>query len=130
MSEGEENRKRLREGIEIIVDEAKAAAKSAIRRSGVETLGENLKETLEGALSARDIVVMVRLNKGSLSRLDELVEAGVVNSRSESAAFLISEGIKARAALFDRISEKIEDIRRARQELRDLLNEPEGKDSE
>ena len=130
MSREEGDKKRFREGIEIIVDETKAAAKSAIRRSGVESLGENLKETLESALSARDIVVMVRLNKGSLSRLDELVEAGVVHSRSESAAFLIGEGIKARATLFGRISEKIEDIRRVRQELMDLLNEPDDKDSE
>ena len=130
MSEQEGNKKRLMEGVEIIVDEAKAAAKSAVRRTGVESLGENLRETLEGALSARDNVVMVRLNKESLARLDGLVEAGVVHSRSESAAFLIGEGIKARAALFDRISEKIEDIRRAKQELRELLDEPEGEGSE
>lgn len=129
MSDQERGRKRFKEGIEIIVDEAKAAAKEAIRRSGAESLGENLKETLEGALSARESVVMVRLNKGSLARLDDLVEAGVVGSRSESAAFLIGEGIKARAGLFDRISAKIEEIRKTKQELRDLLDEPEGNES-
>ena len=127
--EGKE-KKRIVEGIEIIVDEAKAAAKSAIRRSGVETIGENLKETLEGALSARNTVVMVRLNEESLGRLDALVEAGVVNSRSESAAFLIREGIKGSAPLFDRISVKVDEIRRAKQELKDLLEEPANEDSE
>ena len=126
MSDEEKGRKRFKEGIEIIVDEAKAAAKDAIRRSGAESLGENLKETLEGALSARESVVMVRLNKQSLARLDDLVEAGVVGSRSESAAFLIGEGIKARVGLFDRISSKIEQIRKAKQDLRDLLEEPES----
>ena len=127
--EGKE-KKRIVEGIEIIVDEAKAAARSAIRRSGVETIGENLKETLEGALSARNTVVMVRINEESLGRLDALVEAGVVNSRSESAAFLIREGIKGSAPLFDRISVKVEEIRRAKQELKDLLEEPANEDSE
>ena len=119
-------KKRIIEGVEIIVDEAKAAAKAAYRRTGVESLGENLRETLEGALSARDNVVMVRLNKESLGRLDELVEAGVVNSRSEAAAFLIREGAVRRQGLFDQIAGKIEEIRKAREELRTLLNEPSG----
>lgn len=126
MSEKEKDKTRIMEGIEIIVDEAKSAAKSAMRRTGADTLGENLRETLEGALSARDSVVMVRLNKESLVRVDELVEADVVGSRSESAAFLIGEGIKARAELFERISEKIQQIRKAKDELRELLNEPPG----
>lgn len=126
MSENEKDKRRIMEGIEIIVDEAKSAAKSAMRRTGAESLGENLKETVEGALSARQSVVMVRLNKDSLARVDDLVEADVVGSRSESAAFLIGEGIKARAELFDRISEKIGQIRKAKEELRELLNEPPG----
>jgi hypothetical protein len=126
VSEKEKDKTRIMEGIEIIVDEAKSAAKSAMRRTGADTLGENLRETLEGALSARDSVVMVRLNKESLVRVDELVEADVVGSRSESAAFLIGEGIKARAELFERISEKIQQIRKAKDELRELLNEPPG----
>ena len=124
------HRKRLKEGIDIIVDEAKTAAKEAIRRSGAETIGENLKETLEGALSARENVVMVRLNKESISRVDELVEAGVVGSRSEAAAFLIGEGIKRRQGLFDQISGKIEQIRRAKEELRRLLDESPSESSD
>ena len=62
--------------------------------------------------------------------VDALVEAGVVNSRSESAAFLIREGIKGNAPLFDRISVKVEEIRRAKQELKDLLEEPANEASE
>ena len=116
-------RKRLVEGIEIIVEESMEGLRSAARRSGVESVGENIKETLQGALSARHNVVMVRLNEESLSRLDELVESGVVSSRSESAAYLIGEGIRAKAGLFDRIAEKIEEIRKAKRELRDLLDE-------
>lgn len=130
MTEQDTGRKRLKEGIGIIVDEAKTVAKEAYRRSGAEVVGENLKETVEGALSARESVVMVRLNKVSMARLDELVEAGIVKSRSESAAFLIGEGIKARGPLFDRISEKIDEIRKAKEELRALLGEPPDNSSD
>lgn len=130
MSEKGADRKRLKEGIEIIVDEAKAAAREAVRRSGAESIGESVKEALRGALSARENVVMVRLNTESLSRLDELVDTGLVNSRSEAAAFLIGEGAKAKAELFDRISEKVEQIRKTKQELRDLLNASPGEGSD
>ena len=124
------DRKPFIEGIEMIVEDAKAAAKAAIRHSGAESLGENLKETLEGALSARENVVMVRLNKESVGRLDELVESGVVNSRSEAAAFLIGEGIKKRQGLFDQISDKIDEIRKAKDELRHLLEESPAESDE
>ena len=115
------DKKRLAEGIEIIIGEAKSVAGQAL--SGAEALGESLKDTLQGALSKRQNVVMVRLNVESLARLDDLVEAAVVNSRSEAAAFLIGEGVKARSALFERISDKTEQIRKVKQELRDLLEE-------
>ena len=117
--DNEPRKKRLSEGIEIIIDEAKSAASQAL--SGAETLGESLKETLQGALSARNNVVMVRLNKESLIKLDDLVESGIVSSRSEAAAFLIGEGVKARSGLYDQISEKTAQIRKAKAELRDLL---------
>ena len=130
MTEERKDTKRISERIEIIVDEAKSAAADAIHRSGVESIGENLKQTLQGALSARENVVMVRLNRESLGRLDELVEAGVVSSRSEAAAFLIGEGAKAKAELCERISDKIAHIRRVKKELQDLLNEPPSEGSD
>ena len=115
--------KSLSERIETIVDESKEAFKQAYQSSGVETIGENVKEAVDRALSRRENVVMVRLNTESITRVDELVEAGVVSSRSEAVAFLVSEGIGAQADLFERISKKVEQIRRVKQELRDLLNE-------
>ena len=124
MSDERTGNKRIAEGIETIVDEAEAAVKSAFRRSGAESLSGNLKETIQSAPTSRKNVVMVRLNEDSLRRVDDLVEAGVVRSRSEASAFLIVEGIKAKRELFGRISEKIDTIRAARQELRDLVNEP------
>ena len=118
--EGKGKRKqRLAEGIEIIMDEAKTAASEAL--SGAEAIGGTLRDRLKGALSARENVVMVRLNSESLLRLDDLVEAAIVNSRSEAAAFLIGEGVKARSELFGRISEKTEEIRKVKRELHELL---------
>lgn len=116
-------KQKFKHGIEIIVDEAKSAAKSVIRRAGAESFSENLRETLDNVLSSRENVVMVRLNQDSLARLNDLVEANIVHSRSEAAAFMIGEGIKRRHALFDRIGEKIENIRKVKEELRTLLIE-------
>ena len=123
MSEEDADRRKISDGIEIIVDEAGAAVKSALRKSGATNLGENLKQTIQSALSSRKEVVMVRLNSESLERVDELVDGEVLSSRSEACAFLIGEGINANEELFSRISEKIEKIRAAKRELRDLLNE-------
>jgi Arc/MetJ-type ribon-helix-helix transcriptional regulator len=64
---------------------------------------------------------MVRVNDDSLRQLDALVQSGIFKSRSESAAFLISEGIKAQGPLFERISERIQEIERLRSELKDIV---------
>ena len=72
MSDESTGNKRIAEGIEIIVDEAEAAVKSAFRRSGAESLSGNLKETIQSALSSRKNVVMARLNEDSLRRVDDL----------------------------------------------------------
>ena len=74
---------------------------------------------------------MVRVNKESLLKLDELVDCGLTNSRSEAAAFLITEGTKAKSDLYDKISEQSEVIRNAREKLRKLLDdEPESAEGE
>ena len=123
------SKKRIIEGLEIIVDEAKSVAKSAIHKTGADSLGESLKETVESVLLAREKVVMVRLNKESLKRIDELVESQLVKSRSEAAAFLIGEGIQRRHGLFDRIAQKVENIRKAKEELHNLLAQDESLDN-
>ena len=90
------------------------------------TVAGNIRETIKNRASGdriiRDNVVMVRVDKNSLARLDELVEAELAGSRSEAAAYLIAEGIKARSSLFDAISAKVEEIRQAKEELRKLLD--------
>ena len=91
-------------------------------RELAQKIPESISKAIETALSAREHVVMVRVNDESLTKLDHLVEAGIFKSRSESAAFLISEGIKAQTALFERISNKIEEINRLRSELKNIVS--------
>ncbi len=86
------------------------------------SVGESLRDTIKSVRSARDSVVMVRMSKASLRKLDALVDCGLTKSRSEAAAFLVSEGIKARADVYDKIAEQSEVIRNARAELSRLLD--------
>lgn len=92
-----------------------AALKDALER--VESLGK----TLTSALHDRANVVMVRVNDDALRHLDMLVEADVTKSRSESAAFLITEGIKANQDLFTKISSITEQIATLRAQLRETV---------
>ncbi len=88
----------------------------------VETFTENISKALGSALQDRANVVMVRVNDDSLRYLDMLVEADITKSRSESAAFLINEGIKANDALFNQISEITDQISALKEKLRKTVN--------
>lgn len=120
-----DERRRMSENVDEIVDEVNKTVRVAIVKGvdAAESIGENIRDTIQGMRGSRDNVVMVRVDKASLDRLDELVEAGIMGSRSEAAAFLIAEGIKARQPLFDRIGEKIQQIRQAKEELRKMVDE-------
>ena len=87
------------------------------------TVGDSLRTTIEAVRGKRDNVVMVRVSRESLARLDELVDCGLTNSRSEAAAFLIAEGIKARNDLYEKIAEQSKVIRQARERLKALLDD-------
>ena len=95
----------------------------AIGEVNATTLGDSLRTTIESVRSKRDNVVMVRVSRESLSRLDELVDCGLTNSRSEAAAFLIAEGIKAREGLYETIAEQSKVIRQAKERLKALLDD-------
>jgi hypothetical protein len=91
---------------------ASASLKDALKQ--VETFGQALSD----ALQARGNVVMVRVNDEALAHMDMLVDAEVTKSRSESAAFLIAEGIKANQVLFDKIGNITQQIAELREQLR------------
>ena len=120
-----QERRTLIDGIGDMVEEMNQTVRTTVEKGAAhaERLGENLKESIQGMRAGRDNVVMVRVDDNSKAKLDELLDAGLVNSRSEAAAFLIGEGIKSRSQLFDTISGKVEDIRNKKEELRRLLEE-------
>ena len=130
--EPKSRRRRILDDVEEIVGDVSKVVRVAVIRGSeaAESVGENLKETIKdtihGSHSTRENVVMVRVDKESLAKLDDLVEAGLANSRSEAAAYLIGEGVKSRSGMFDKISEKIENIRKAKDELREILEQEDS----
>ena len=87
------------------------------------SIGRDISRTVERALSAKDdYVVAVKVSHEAQERLEQLVQAGVFRSRADAAAFLIDEGIKAQAALFERVSAKLSEIERLRAELRGMIS--------
>lgn len=87
---------------------------------------ENIGQALGDALQGRGNVVMVRINDEALRYLDMLVEADVVKSRSEAAAWLINEGVNANQSLFQKIGEVTQQISALREKLRETVkSQPE-----
>lgn len=109
-------------------DELASSVKEVAQKTGeaFNKATESIGKAIDSALAARDHVVMVRVNDDSLKSLDALVQTGIFKSRSEAAAFLISEGVKAQAALFERISERIKEIERLRAELKGIVKPAEN----
>lgn len=92
---------------------------------GTARIGKSVGETFKGVaevFTGREYVVMVRVNRDSLDRIDQLVESGLFRSRSESAAFLIARGIEANNDLYEKIENKVSEINRLREDLRKLVN--------
>jgi Arc/MetJ-type ribon-helix-helix transcriptional regulator len=108
-------------------DDIASSVKEVAQKTGdvLNRATESISKAIETALSARDHVVMVRVNDESLRKLDSLVQSGIFKSRSEAAAFLISEGIKGQSALFGRIEEKTAEIEKLRSELKSIVQTPE-----
>jgi len=63
----------------------------------------------------------VKLSPEAQAKLDKLVQAGVFTSKAKAAAYLIERGIQAEAPLFDVIQQKLLEIERIEQELRNLV---------
>lgn len=76
----------------------------------------------------RDRVVGVRVDRRALAAIDLLIDAGVAESRSSAAAWLIQAGIESRKDLFGQLSataEQIRDLRvRAQSVTREFIKEP------
>lgn len=83
--------------------------------------GEPLHEAIEAALAGREHGVSVRVSEEILAKLDVLVQAGICESRSAAATFLIREGITANAELFRAVETTSHQIAELRESLRARL---------
>jgi Arc/MetJ-type ribon-helix-helix transcriptional regulator len=87
-------------------------------------IGREISHTIERAISAKDdYVVAVKLSEDAQEKLEQLVQAGLYRSRAEAAAFLIDEGIKSQAVMFERVQQKLTEIERLRAEIRGIIQE-------
>jgi Arc/MetJ-type ribon-helix-helix transcriptional regulator len=84
---------------------------------------ESIRKVIDRALSSRNTVLTIRVNDECNKKLNMLVESGLFRSRSESAAFLIEEGLKTQDPLFAKISIKFEKIGKLKTELKDLVKD-------
>lgn len=84
---------------------------------------ESIKRVIDKALASRNTVLTIRVNDECNEKLNMLVEAGLFKSRSESAAFLIQEGIKNQELLFSKISDKLKKIDKIREELKTIVSQ-------
>ncbi len=113
---------KVEETIEGVADKASQAKNAASKtiNEAIKQL-ENLGKALGNALQDRANVVAVRINNDSLRYLDMLIEADVVKSRSDGAAFLINEGIKANEQLFNKIRTITDQISALKSQLREAV---------
>jgi len=80
--------------------------------------GAPLLEAIETALTGREFGVSVRVSEDVLAKLDVLVEAGICESRSAAATFLVREGIEANADLFTSVEATTRKIAELKESLR------------
>jgi len=83
---------------------------------------ESFKEKFDLFLSKkRSNTVMTRLSDEDLKYIDIMIGIGLFESRSEAVAYLTHEGIEAKKDAFRQIKEKLDEIKRIREEARALL---------
>lgn len=95
---------------------------SQVEKIAVKT-AESIKKVIDKALASRNTVLTIRVNDESNEKLNMLVEAGLFKSRSESAAFLIQEGIKNQEPLFSKMLAKLKQIEKIKKELKNIVSQ-------
>jgi hypothetical protein len=88
-------------------------------------LGDSVREM---GKTARDQVVMVRVDEATSEALDAWVATGAVKSRSEAAALFIREGLKIRADELARLRDSLRELEAAKDRLHRQAMEVLGKD--
>jgi Arc/MetJ-type ribon-helix-helix transcriptional regulator len=96
-------------------------------RDFAQKLPDQIGKAIE-SLQARANAITVQVDDETQRKIDSLVEAGVFKTRSDSAAYLIHEGIRARAEVFDAISARIAEIERIRGDMQRIISGPGASD--
>lgn len=73
--------------------------------------------------NTKDRVIGVRIDRSTLMAIDLLVDAGVAETRSAAAAWLISAGVEARKELFGQLTATAEQIRDLRVRAQSMTRE-------
>ncbi len=89
------------------------------------TLGASAEEM---GKAARDQVLMVRIDKKTIAKLDAWIETGAAKSRSEAAALFIREGLKVRESELVDLEEALQDVEAAKERLRKKAHTVLGKE--
>jgi len=95
---------------------------SQVEKIAVRT-AESIKKVIDKGLASRNTVLTIRVNDESNQKLNMLVEAGLFKSRSESAAYLIQEGIKNQEPLFAKMASKLKQIEKIKKELKNIVSQ-------
>jgi Arc/MetJ-type ribon-helix-helix transcriptional regulator len=95
-------------------------------------LSDSLQEM---SRTARDQVVMVRVDEETSKKLDHWVATGAFKSRSEAAALFIREGLQVHGRELDELDDALSGVEEAKERLRqrvrqvfDREGEPEGEE--
>ncbi len=80
--------------------------------------------------SARDQVLMVRVDAGTIKTLDAWVETGAVKSRSEAAALFLREGLGVRSEELAELGEALDGVEEAKQRLHEKARKVLGTQDE
>ena len=91
----------------------------------------SLRESVEEmGGSARDQVVMVRVDSDTVKALDDWVETGALKSRSEAAALFIREGLKVRDRELRELQDALREVEEAKSKLREKAKSVLGNDQQ
>ena len=90
-------------------------------------IADDLRSSLDAlGKSARDQVLMVRVDKDTVEELDAWVETGAMKSRSAAAAFFIREGLQVRSSEFGELKSAVDAVAEAKARLRNAARDVFG----
>ncbi|MCS6802464.1 MAG: ribbon-helix-helix domain-containing protein [Chloroflexota bacterium] len=89
-------------------------------------IGRTIEEGIN-RIGTRVNVITVRVDDKAIEAIDALISAGVFKTRSEAAAYLIDEGIAAKASVFEEVNATARRINELRDQMKDILRQGVGR---